>query len=106
MESKNQIDFDVIVIGLGCVGLSSTFYLSRNGLKVLGLEKNPSSGALGSGSYSFGRIWRVIDKDPRYNQMQEEALTIWREVEEECNEELLMETGCLYLVNFKSEKFN
>ena len=56
--------FDVIVVGLGCVGLSTTYYWSNKGLKVLGLEMNSSSGELGTSSHGTTRIYRYNDPNP------------------------------------------
>mmetsp|Transcript_30153 Transcript_30153/g.22412 ORF Transcript_30153/g.22412 Transcript_30153/m.22412 type:complete len:164 (-) Transcript_30153:578-1069(-) len=73
--------FDVIVVGLGCVGLSSCYHLAKSGYKVLGLESNPTSGALGGSSIGHARIWRHIEPDERYLQMMKISLEEWREVE-------------------------
>jgi sarcosine oxidase len=94
----------VIVIGLGCVGLSTTYYLSKFGnMKVLGLERNGVSGDLGSSSYSYGRIWRTMDVDARYSNMQKEAMEIWDDVSKESGNELLIRNGILYVKDPKGK---
>ena len=44
MIPKVEKEFDAIVIGLGCFGLGTAFYLSKQGMNVLGLERNHDSG--------------------------------------------------------------
>lgn len=61
--------YDVIIVGLGCVGLSTAYYSSLKGLKVLGFERYANSGALGSGSAGHGRIWRYMHTEKRYADM-------------------------------------
>lgn len=73
--------YDTIVVGLGCVGLSTSYYLSKMGKKVLGLERYHCSGAIGSGSAGHGRIWRYMHTEERYAKMQTEAVEIFREIE-------------------------
>mmetsp|Transcript_24577 Transcript_24577/g.24177 ORF Transcript_24577/g.24177 Transcript_24577/m.24177 type:complete len:102 (+) Transcript_24577:1-306(+) len=101
MESN---EYDVIIVGLGCAGLSTAHYLSKFAKwKVLGLERYGKSGDLGSSTYAYGRVWREIDVEQRYVDMQKEAYEVWRDVEQECNEQLLTKTGLLY-VRSKSNK--
>lgn len=57
---KNQELYDVIVIGLGCVGLSTCHHLASKGLKVIGIEQFPNSGHYGSSSFGQARIWRHL----------------------------------------------
>lgn len=85
MESGKELVYDVIVIGLGCFGLSTTYYSSKQGLNVLGLERNHESGVMGSGSTGFGRIWRHMHNEDRYFKMQLEAIELWKEIEKETN---------------------
>ena len=60
---QQEEKYDAIVVGLGCAGLGTVFYLSRMGLKVLGLERNKTSGALGTSSCGETRIWRRSNPD-------------------------------------------
>lgn len=70
MDSKqhqSQQDYDVIIVGLGCFGLGAAYYMARQGLKVLGFDKNHCSGAMGTGSVGYGRIWRYLHNEERYD---------------------------------------
>jgi sarcosine oxidase len=68
-QSNQEKQYDVIVVGLGCVGMSSAYQLSKNGYKVLGLEKHSDTGSIGTSSYGLTRIWRISHDDYRYNDM-------------------------------------
>lgn len=80
MESE-QPKFDVIVIGLSCVGLSAVYHLSKKGYRVLGLERYGESGALGTASHGEARLWRLRHEDKRYTEMMQESLGLWKELE-------------------------
>lgn len=81
MDSANY-DADVLIVGLGCVGISTAFNCTKNGLKVIGFERHADTGAIGTASYGNTRIWRTSHNEQRYNLMQEEALVTWREMEQ------------------------
>jgi glycine/D-amino acid oxidase-like deaminating enzyme len=37
-SAKDSKQYDVIIVGMGCFGLASAYYLSRQGYKVLGFD--------------------------------------------------------------------
>jgi sarcosine oxidase len=82
VDSGKALDADVIIIGLGCVGISTAFQCTKQGLKVIGLERHADTGSIGTASYGHTRIWRTVHDDVRYNEMQREALETWREIEQ------------------------
>ena len=82
---ENIPDYDVIIVGLGCVGISAAYYCSKMGLKVLGFERFAEPGSIGTSSYGYTRIWRHAHPEQRYTDMQLEALEIWRELEIKTN---------------------
>lgn len=65
----NIEQYDVVIIGLGAMGLSTAYYCRRQGMKVLGLERYHNSGVMGSGSAGYGRIWRYMHTEERYAHM-------------------------------------
>jgi sarcosine oxidase len=71
----------VIIVGLGCVGMSTAYYLSKQGLKVLGIEQHHDMGVIGTGSFGASRIWRVNHGDERYKHMMNDAMKLWNEIE-------------------------
>jgi len=105
MEQQNQ--YDVIIVGLGCYGLSAAYYMSKNGMKVLGVEQHPQSGYFGSSSTGATRIWRKVhfEQNSKLTNMMEEALEIWKEAEEKSGKKLLEQTGMLMLLNKDGEQY-
>ena len=83
MEQESDRAYDVIIVGLGCVGLSAAYYCSKKGLKVLGLEMNSISGEIGTSSHGYTRIYRLNDPSPIKNEMMITSLSMWKEVEKE-----------------------
>lgn len=52
--------WDVAVIGLGVVGLSTVRHFKKLGKNVIGIDKRETSGGEGSNSFGDGRIWRYM----------------------------------------------
>lgn len=70
MEQSSKVDADVIIVGLGCVGISTAYSCTKvPGMKVIGLERHSDTGEIGSSSYGHTRIWRTSHNEARYNQM-------------------------------------
>ena len=89
MLAKTQDEWDVIVVGLGCAGLSTAYWCAKQGLKVLGLERNHASGALGSSSYGETRIYRILHDLEIHTRMMRDTLPLWKEIEEDSQTQLL-----------------
>jgi sarcosine oxidase len=87
---------DVIVIGGGVVGTFTARALARQGRDVLLFERFRIPHKHGS-SHGASRIFRFSYRDPRFVRMAQEALPLWRELEEESDETLLTVTGGLDL---------
>ena len=69
-DMDQNLDADVIIIGLGCVGISTAFNCTRvPRMKVIGLERLSDTGEIGSSSYGHTRIWRTSHPETRYNEM-------------------------------------
>ena len=103
VDSGKALDADVIIIGLGCVGISTAFQCTKQGLKVIGLERHADTGSIGTASYGHTRIWRTVHDDVRYNEMQREALETWREIEQRTGKKILHKTGMLMVLHPESE---
>lgn len=54
----NENHFDVIVVGLGAIGLATLYNLAKRGIRALRLEQFNIMHALGS-SAGFSRIFRI-----------------------------------------------
>lgn len=108
MEShltSSGYDADVLIVGLGCVGISTAFSCTKQGLKVIGFERHADTGSIGTASYGHTRIWRTSHNEKRYNEMQEEALEIWREMEQRTGKTILHNTGLLWVLHPKSQLY-
>jgi sarcosine oxidase len=88
---------DAIVIGLGADGSAAAAHLARRGATVLGLEAFPRGHTNGSS----GGLTRVIRlayyEHPDYVPLLKRAWTLWRELESATGEELLRQTGGVYV---------
>lgn len=95
MISGRQRGYDVIVAGLGGMGSAATYQLARRGKRVLGLERFDIPHTMGS-SHGLTRIIRLAYfESPTYVPLLRRAYTLWRELEREVSEELLIVTGSL-----------
>ena len=88
---------DAIVIGLGADGGAAAAHLAMRGARVLGLE----AFARGHTNGSSGGLTRVIRlayyEHPDYVPLLKRAWTLWRELEAATGEELLRQTGGVYV---------
>lgn len=88
---------DVVVIGGGIVGVSTAWFLAKQGVDVVLCEKGFIAGE------QSGRNWgwvRQQGRDTREMPMIVESLRIWRGLEDEIGEDVgYRETGCLFLAS-------
>jgi sarcosine oxidase len=89
--------FDVIVVGVGAMGASACYHLARRGVRVLGLERFDVPNARGS-SHGYSRMTRMAYYEhPDYVPLLKRSWTLWRELEDECQQEILTAIGGLYM---------
>jgi sarcosine oxidase len=87
---------DVIVIGLGAMGLATAAELARRGAHVLGIEQYGIPHARGS-SHGAARVFRTAYfEHADYVPLLKRSRTLWRAMGEESGSPLLLETGVLY----------
>ncbi|RVU21592.1 N-methyl-L-tryptophan oxidase [Methylobacterium oryzihabitans] len=87
--------YDVIIIGIGGMGSAAAWQLARRGQRVLGLERFDIPHAMGS-SHGISRIIRLpYHEDPAYVPLLHRAYELWRELEAETREEILVITGSI-----------
>lgn len=85
--------YDVIVAGVGGMGSATVYHLARRGAKVLGLEQFDIPHELGS-SHGVTRIIRLAYAEhPNYVPLLRRAYELWRELESQAGERLLIITG-------------
>jgi sarcosine oxidase len=87
-------DVDVIVVGAGVMGAATARALSKRGRQVVVLERSTIGHDQGS-SHGSARIWRHSYTDARYVRMMDEALPLWRSIEDETGTQLLSVCGAL-----------
>jgi sarcosine oxidase len=83
---------DVVVIGLGVMGLSTAGALARRGNAVVGIDRW-GSGHPATSSTGASRSIRVAYDDERYVRLARDAFTGWRRLEASQDVTLLVETG-------------
>jgi sarcosine oxidase len=86
----------VAVIGSGGVGSAAARFLAAAGHTVTVLEQFEVDHDRGS-SYGQSRVIRRVYPDVFYTSLMEHAYRLWRDLEAEAEETLLLETGGLFL---------
>jgi sarcosine oxidase len=88
---------DAIVAGLGAHGSAAAYNLAKRGQNVLGFDRF----ARGHTLASFGGLSRIIRlsyyEHASYVPLLKRAWDLWRELERDSGETLLMQTGGLYM---------
>ena len=85
-------DVDVVVVGAGVMGAATARAVARSGRSVVVLERFEVGHAHGS-SHGDARIFRLSYDDPEYVGMAARALGLWRELEREAGQEILVTLG-------------
>lgn len=85
---------DVAIVGAGITGAATARAVARSGRSVVLLERFEPGHVRGS-SHGATRIFRLGYGDERFVRMAQAALEGWRELEAECSEPLLTQTGSL-----------
>jgi sarcosine oxidase len=106
-SSKRRVaieTYDVIVIGLGGVGSAALYQLAGRRQRVLGLDQLEPPHALGS-SHGDSRITRqALGENVPYSPLALRSHEIWRELERETGDELLIVTGGLIMAPDQSSE--
>jgi glycine/D-amino acid oxidase-like deaminating enzyme len=88
---------EVVIIGGGIVGVSTAWFLAKQGVDVVLCEKGYIAGE------QSGRNWgwvRQQGRDPRELPMMIESMKIWREFAYELGEDVgFIQGGCLFTAN-------
>ncbi|MFG1952059.1 N-methyl-L-tryptophan oxidase [Micromonospora sp. NPDC048830] len=89
--------YDVIVVGLGGMGSSAAYHLASRGQRVLGLERFGLAHNLGS-SHGGSRIIRqAYFEDPAYVPLLLRAYELWERLERDTGQDVISQTGGLFL---------
>jgi sarcosine oxidase len=88
---------DVVVVGLGAVGSATLHRLAKRGVRAVGIDRFHPPHDRGS-THGESRITRLgVGEGVAYAGLVRRSHEIWRELEQESGETLLMQTGGLIL---------
>lgn len=97
-------DYDVVVIGLGCVGISTCLELVRQDLDVLGIDQFEAPNESGS-SHGSSRIIRLAyPEGGEYIPMLRRSYQKWFDLEESCGRDMYHRTHSLTIGPPDSDK--
>jgi len=83
---------DVVVVGAGGMGAATVWQLAKRGRSVVLLEQFEHLHEWGS-SHGQTRIFRFAYRDPRYTELAQYSLPLWRELETDSGALLLEQNG-------------
>jgi len=89
-----NLDYDVIVVGVGAMGAATACQLARRGAAVALFEQFELNHKHGS-SHGRSRIFRLAYENPAYIPLAQAALPLWQQIEELTKTKLLTTTGGL-----------
>lgn len=90
-------EFEVIIVGVGAMGSSACYHLTRRGVRVLGLEQFDIPHARGS-SHGYSRMIRLAYYEhPDYVPLLRRAYELWDELEAASGQKVLYRTGGIYM---------
>lgn len=95
--------YDVIVVGVGSMGASALYHLSKRGVRVLGIEQFQIGHKQGSHSGQSRLIRKAYFEHPDYVPLLERAYQNWKKLEQETGRKLYHETGLAYFGYRKGE---
>lgn len=88
---------DIIVVGLGAMGAATLLALARRGVRALGIDRFAPPHAMGS-SHGDTRITRLaVGEGPEYAPLVARSHALWRQLEHETGEQLLLQCGGLVM---------
>ncbi len=95
---------DVVVVGLGAVGSAVAHHLAAAGAKVIGIDRFTPPHAHGS-SHGATRITRLaIGEGHEYVPIVQRSHALWRELEAETGDGLMLTTGGLVIASQASAR--
>ena len=92
---------DIVIIGGGIVGVSTAWFLARQGVSVALCEKGFIAGEQSGRNWGWVRVQR---RDPREVPMMIESAKIWRTLADDIGEDVgYSESGCLFAARTQKE---
>ena len=90
-------NYDFIIVGLGTAGSSTCLSLARRGYKVLGLDRYVPPHTMGSHHGLSRSVRRAYPEGHSYVPMALKSWELWRKLEKDHGQQLLIKTGNLTL---------
>lgn len=91
----NQNHFDIAVVGLGALGASTLWHLSKSGKKILGIDQFSPPHSMGS-SHGETRITRLaVGEGLDFVPIVKRSHEIWKEIERITGKKIMHTTGGL-----------
>ncbi len=90
--------FDAIVIGAGVMGSAAAYHLAKQGRRILLLEQF-QIGHTRASSHGESRIFRFAYDNPEYARLAMQCKPMWRALEREAGETLLLDSDQLDLTD-------
>ncbi|MBZ5202397.1 N-methyl-L-tryptophan oxidase [Planomicrobium chinense] len=89
------MDYDVIIVGAGSMGMAAGYYLAEKGKRVLLLDAHDPPHTEGSHHGETRIIRHAYGEGESYVAMALRAQELWNELQERSEEELFIKTGVL-----------
>jgi sarcosine oxidase subunit beta len=96
------VSYDIVVIGAGSVGTPAAFYLAREGLKVLVIDRLPSPGQ-GSNKAAIGGV-RATHSDPAKIRLGLRTIEILTSFKDEFGYDVEWRPGGYVFVAYRPEE--
>lgn len=97
------MDYDVIIVGAGSMGMAAGYYLARDGKRVLLLDAHDPPHTEGSHHGETRIIRHAYGEGESYVSMALRAQVLWNELQNLSGEELFINTGVLTVARPESK---
>jgi sarcosine oxidase len=94
---QHSRDYEVVVVGLGAMGSCTLWALARRGVRVFGIDQFDPPHDQGSSHGETRLIRSAMIEGAPYVPLIRRAFTLWHELADEAQRELLVQTGVLFI---------
>ena len=95
-SKASNAKFDVIVVGLGSMGIAACYHLAKRGLRVLGLERFDLPHEQGSHAGQSRILRKAYGEGSSYVPLLKRAYENWHALEAETEQQVYHQTGLTY----------
>src|SRR5690606_31845342 len=90
-----HMDFEVIIVGAGSMGMAAGYFLAKQGKRVLLIDSHDPPHTEGSHHGETRIIRHAYGEGESYVEMALRAQALWNELQELTNEEIFIKTGVI-----------